>query len=588
MTLAHTDPSRHDRADRGAPALVLGPLLRFVDESRATIWVETDRATEVRIDTSVGVSARTDTWGVGGHHYAIVVLEGLPADTQVDYSVVLGDDTGSDAVWPPDGEQCRLRTAAVGADVTIAFGSCRRGDTYDEESLGRIGADALVGLAHRVNTEAPQRRPDLLMLLGDQVYADDPSPEILARLHRHRAQTGGQGGPVPGRGALDDEVADEICDLEEYTWLYAESWGTPEVRALMAAVPSCMILDDHDLRDDWNSSMDWRRTVTAAPWWPRRVVGAFTSYWIYQHLGNLSPESLAIDPVYAAVRGAATDADREQILADFALRADAEPDSARWSFVRDLGATRLIVIDSRCSRDLDPERRTMLDDNEWQWLRTVATETDARHIVFGTSLPYLMLPALHHLEQWNEAVAQGAWGPRAAKLGEKLRLELDLEHWAAFDNSFDAMADLVGELTSRATPPASVVWLSGDVHCSYVAEAELVGRATPDTTLCQLTMSPFRNPLERPVRAVNRIAVKAPMVKLMRALAKRAGAGPSPMSWKATAGPWFDNGVMSLTVSGERISVRVEHAFVDDDGAQRLSQTHVADLTAGPATSAAQ
>ncbi|MGU3291115.1 DUF7800 domain-containing protein [Williamsia sp. M5A3_1d] len=578
MTLAHTDPSPHQPSEAGAPSLVLGPILRFVDATRATIWVETDRATGVRIDTSVGVSAQTDTWGVGGHHFAIVVVENLPSDAEVDYTVTLGGG-GTDPVWPRDAQPCRLRTAAVGADVTIAFGSCRRGDTYDAESLERIGADALVGLAHRVNTEAPQRRPDLLMLLGDQVYADDPSPEILARLHRHRAAVGDSG--------LGEEVADEICDLEEYTWLYAESWGTPEVRALMAAVPSCMILDDHDLRDDWNSSMDWRRTVTAAPWWPRRVVGAFTSYWIYQHLGNLSPESLAADPVYAAVRGAATDGEREQILADFALRADARPDSARWSFVRDLGTTRLIVIDSRCSRDLDPERRTMLDDTEWQWLRTVATETDARHILFGTSLPYLMLPALHHLEQWNEAVAQGAWGPRAAKVGEKLRLELDLEHWAAFDNSFDAMADLVADLTSRADPPASVVWLSGDVHCSYVAEAQLVDRATPDTALCQLTMSPFRNPLERPVRVVNRIAVKAPMVKLMRALAKRAGAGPSPMSWKATAGPWFDNGVMSLTVSGERISVRVEHAFVDDDGAQRLSQTHVADLTAAGRPSAA-
>jgi len=556
-----------------SPDLVLGPILRYVDTHQATVWVETDRPCTVEVTTSTGSTGSEPTWGIGGHHFAIVVLDGLPAASLVDYRVELRADSASASCWPPEDVRAVFRTADPDGDVAISFGSCRRGDTYDDESLQRIGADALVGLARRVRTEAPAHWPDLLLLLGDQVYADDPSPEILAQLHRYRAAN------PETTSALGDEVADEICDFEEYTWLYRESWGTPKVRALMASVPSCMILDDHDLRDDWNSSADWRRTVTATAWWPRRVVGAFTSYWIYQHLGNLSPTELAVDPIYAAVRAAPDDVAREKILADFSLRADAEPDSTRWSYVRDLGHTRLIMIDSRCSRDLTPERRAMLDVPEWEWLRTVTLETDARHILFGTSLPYLMLPALHHLEQWNEAVAQGAWGPRAAKVGEKLRLELDLEHWAAFDNSFRDMAGLVSELTARPTPPASVVWLSGDVHCSYVAEAQLTEKATPQTALYQLTMSPFRNPLERPIRVVNRIAIRKPMVGLMRRLSRRAHVPETPMSWRATAGPWFDNGVMSLTITGERLLIRVEHAFVAPDRSQRLSQTHTGELT---------
>ena len=35
--------------DTGAPQLVLGPLLRYVGETAATIWVETDRACQVEI-----------------------------------------------------------------------------------------------------------------------------------------------------------------------------------------------------------------------------------------------------------------------------------------------------------------------------------------------------------------------------------------------------------------------------------------------------------------------------------------------------------------------------------------------------------
>ena len=35
--------------DTGAPELTLGPLLRYVGETEATIWVETERACEVEI-----------------------------------------------------------------------------------------------------------------------------------------------------------------------------------------------------------------------------------------------------------------------------------------------------------------------------------------------------------------------------------------------------------------------------------------------------------------------------------------------------------------------------------------------------------
>ena len=50
--------------DTGAPLLVLGPLLRYVGETEATVWVETDRACQVEI---LGHQART--FEVSGHHY---------------------------------------------------------------------------------------------------------------------------------------------------------------------------------------------------------------------------------------------------------------------------------------------------------------------------------------------------------------------------------------------------------------------------------------------------------------------------------------------------------------------------------------
>src|SRR3712207_8432120 len=60
----------------------------------------------------------------------------------------------------------------------------------------------------------------------------------------------------------------------------------------------------HDALPIWNTSLKWVRDMRAAGWWDDRIVGGFMSYWLYQHLGNLSPSHLAEDDVYARVRAA--------------------------------------------------------------------------------------------------------------------------------------------------------------------------------------------------------------------------------------------------------------------------------------------
>ena len=83
--------------------------------------------------------------------------------------------------------------------------------------------------------------PDALVLLGDQVYADETSESTQPADPRSAATS-------PTRRATRSR------DFEEYTWLYDESWTDPQVRWLLSTVPSSMIFDDHDLRDDWNTS----------------------------------------------------------------------------------------------------------------------------------------------------------------------------------------------------------------------------------------------------------------------------------------------------------------------------------------------
>ena len=53
-----------------------------------------------------------------------------------------------------------------------------------------------------------------------------------------------------------------------------------------------MVWDDHDMSDDWNISRSWHEEMDRKEWWHERAVDGIVSYWIYQHLGNLSPREL--------------------------------------------------------------------------------------------------------------------------------------------------------------------------------------------------------------------------------------------------------------------------------------------------------
>ena len=539
--------------------LKLGPLLRYVDETRATVWVETDEPCEVEI-----LGHRTPTWSVHGHHYALVLIEGLRPASETPYEVKLDGNQ----VWPladsPYGPSA-IRTPRADGTFRLTFGSCRRSAPFDEQGFKDFGPDALVALAERM-AGGDEDRPDALLLLGDQVYADDPSDAVLAKLRQAHG------------GRQDTEVADEIGNFEEYTWLYDDAWLTPAVRWLFSTVPLCMLLDDHDLRDDWNTSLSWRRWVTAQPWWHDRVVGAYASYWVYQHLGNLSPEQLEKDPTYAAMRALDDEDERSSYLDAFAWEADDDPVSTRWSFYRDFGArskgVRLVAVDSRCSRDLQPERRAMVDQHEWEWVRrhTVGAAEPINHLLLASTLPFLLSPGLHHLEGWNEAVASGAWGRRAAGIGEDIRQGMDLEHWASFRKSFDDLTDLLTDLVRGENPPTSILMLSGDVHCSYVAEASLDAVEHPGTAVRQLTMSPFRNPVGRHIALANKLLDSRWMTALLHKLAKSAGVRDVAASWRTAYGPWFGNGVMTVVVDDDRVAVDVDHAKVAG-GRQELTST---------------
>jgi hypothetical protein len=521
------------------PVLLLGPLLRHVDPVSATVWVETDRPCTVDV---LGRTART--FCVGGHHYALVVVEGLEPGSSTPYEVRLDDVR----VWPPERTEfppSRIRTPGGEGAFRVAFGSCRYATPSTVGADEGIPPDALDSYAARIAAQPEDRWPDALVLLGDQVYADELThgTKKWLELRRNRSATAEPSAP-------DAQVA----DYEEYTRLYAESWSDPQVRWLLSTVPSSMIFDDHEMIDDWNTSAAWRREITAQEWWAGRITGGLMSYWVYQHLGNLSPQELAENKTWQAVLGMPEDTDdAEPMLREMAEHADTEPASIRWSFVRHWGGARLIMIDSRAGRVLDEQDRKMLDDAEFDWVEAAmrrAVDEGVEHLIVGTSLPWLLPHAIHAIERWNETLNVRHEGRWRGRLAEKLRQAADLEHWAAFGDSFERLGRALTSVArgEHGPAPATALVLSGDVHHAYAAE--LVQPGGLAARVHQLTVSPLHNQAPHPIRVGFRIGWSRWARRFTEALARVARAEPSRLLWEKQAGPFFGNQIGELVLDG--------------------------------------
>src|SRR4029453_5469307 len=285
--------------------------------------------------------------------------------------------------------------------------------------------------------------------------------------------------------------------LEEAAPLYVESWAGPHIRRLPSSLPVSMIFDDHEMIDDWNTSAAWRAKVTAEPWWDGRISGGLVRYWVYQHLGNLSPQELAENKTWQAVSGLSRDDslsdDAEPLLRAMAERADKEPASIRWSYVRHWGDARMIMIDSRAGRVLEERNRRMLDDAEFEWVEAAmhrAVDEGVEHLIVGTSLPWLLPHAIHNLERWNETLNLRHLGRWRGRLALAVRQAADLEHWAAFGHSFERLAAALTSVArgEQGRAPATALVLSGDVHHAYAAE--LIRPDSRPGRVHQLTVSP--------------------------------------------------------------------------------------------------
>ena len=147
---------RRRRGGRPVAELILGPMLRHVAETSATVWVETDQRCTVEI-----LGRTTPTFCVAGHHFALVILEDLEPAACIEYDVRLDGEVR----WPVPGGKLpasRIRTLGGGSSPRIVFGSCRTAAPHERA----VGAGACPRLTW------PRRRRVVRLRLGNGGPAD--------------------------------------------------------------------------------------------------------------------------------------------------------------------------------------------------------------------------------------------------------------------------------------------------------------------------------------------------------------------------------------------------------------------------------
>ena len=556
--------------------LILGPMLRHVAETSATVWVETDQRCTVEL-----LGRTTPTFCVAGHHFALVILEDLEPASCIEYDLRLDGEVR----WPVPGgalPASRIRTLGGGISPKIVFGSCRTAAPHDVpwalelalDSRGR-GVDALYVYALGMLDQPVEEWPELAVFLGDQVYADDSSPMARERIAEKRK--GLKNGPET---TLPQELVD---GFEEFTWLYHEAWSPEIERWFFSNVPSVMIFDDHDMIDDWNISDAWVRDIRQQDWWQDHIIGGLMTYWLYQHLGNLSPEVIRSEGILAALTEVE---DGEELLRAWARRSEEFTPVAggyRFNFVRDIARVRLVMIDARNGRVLEPAKRQIVDDDEWNWVID-ACHVDVDHLLIGTSLPVFVPGGLHDLQVWSEAICDGAWGGPGRRLGEWTRRKADMEDWPAFHRSFAAFVELLQDLgdASRSDAPATISVLSGDIHFSYASEIRFPDGREPGSRIHQLVNSPIRNALTPPERTAMRLGTSRFGRSLGRILRRAVRRERPRVSWEIDRGPVFGNCLGEISFDGRSAHLLVQQARPYDEDAERDFEKVIEfDLVAG-------
>jgi hypothetical protein len=170
------------------PPVLAGPLLRRLEPTRLVMWLVGSRSLALTLRVQGIADRRLDAGQctviqVGTQafvHLIDVTLEAaLPWDTLIEYDLLIDDAQTGIADWAPHllyGDARRPNFVLRSRIDQLLHGSCRK--PHHPSADGLLCVDALLAQTHEAS-----ERPALLMMSGDQVYADDVAGPMLRAIH---------------------------------------------------------------------------------------------------------------------------------------------------------------------------------------------------------------------------------------------------------------------------------------------------------------------------------------------------------------------------------------------------------------------
>jgi PhoD-like phosphatase len=488
--------------------LRVGPLVRATSADSTIIWSEWTHTCAVSLTAWPDVqpngrqadvlTLHTDTITVGGRHYAALQLTGLQAATWYTYHLTSSmqanrpsPETTLSTSHRPGLRQCfrTLDPLSMDQGLRLAYGSCRKLDTPAPDALSAFGSWLIRHIDERETVW-----PRLLLLIGDQIYADE---QIGRRKRAHTAPQGKR--PITTRLQGAQTFAD-------FASLYEQVWTSDDgIRQVLAVLPTFMILDDHEITNSWNIAPTWRAQALQRGM-EQTLVDGLVAYWLYQGWGNLrnqSPDSnILLSLMQEAVRSGedALEALRacvkREVYGETHLRWHYDIPTSPPIFVADLRADRPAIFNTTAATDAPARIMSQEQMGDLQkWMQQYASST----ILLVSSVPALLPPVIGFAEYvmgirpfYRSIVLLRALGSRIARLQQKIALRMSFDHWPVFAVTWKELVRLF------AAYQRDVIILSGDVHFSYAIEARRIfSRSRHRAKLYQLVSTPFCNTLHR-------------------------------------------------------------------------------------------
>ncbi|MEZ7227891.1 alkaline phosphatase family protein [Alteromonas sp. DY56-G5] len=173
------------------PQVIAGPIVRKVTSTECHIWVVTSNADSPALNLSanevvVSGNCQRETIRVG--KYAFIHLlsftssEPFEDTARIGYSLSFSDDA-QQASWENEQRgllydgQPSLCFHYTETPETILHGSCRKPHFHSDDAL------AQVDVLHKNAFKKQNDFPDLLLMTGDQIYADDVAGPMLKAIH---------------------------------------------------------------------------------------------------------------------------------------------------------------------------------------------------------------------------------------------------------------------------------------------------------------------------------------------------------------------------------------------------------------------